>query len=119
MRTNNEIKKKELVEVAVLWLHVSKNETEYLSGNLSEDLGSGKIIGFFNTNKKNPKEPDIRLYTVNQEGNRDIEIASLWENISKSENRYLLGKTNENEDIIGFYEEKQEKKPYIKVYFSK
>lgn len=118
--TKDEVKtdNKELTEAIVLWVHKSKNDLEYLSGNLSESLGSTKVVGYFNTNKKNPKEPDIRIYTLDSAGKQDVEIVSLWDTISKADKRYLTGKSNENEQLIGFYEEeKDEKKPYIKVYF--
>ena len=120
MKTTNSVNKDtNLIECITLWIHESKNGVEYLSGNLSDELRGGRVIGFFNSKKKNPKEPDVRVYSVDKDGNQDVEIASLWENISIAENRYLLGKTNENENIIGFYDEKQAKKPYIRIYLEK
>ena len=107
----------ELVESFVLWCNTSKAGNEYLTGILNEELGKGKIIGYFNTMKKNPKEPDIRVYSINEEGKQDKEICDLWENESKAHTRYLTGSSDEKEKLIGFYGEKNLKTPYIRVYF--
>ena len=117
MKTTKQAKTDGLKSCMALWLHESKKGMEYLSGNLSDELGGTKCIGYFNTNKKNPKEPDVRVYSLDKDGNQDVEIASLWENISQNENRYLSGVTNEKENLIAFYDEKQDVKPYIRVYF--
>lgn len=114
----NELKKgTELVESFALWLNKSKAGKDYLTGKLNEKLGAGKLVGYFNTNKKNPKEPDIRIYTLDPEGYLDKEIADLWDSVSKAENEYLTGVSDEQERLIGFYGEKDAKTPYIKVYF--
>lgn len=123
MKTSNtkEIKKgaNELTEAFALWLHKSKANNEYLSGLTTSENGDVRLVGYFNTNKKNPKEPDIRVYSLNDEGNQDIEVADLWENISKQETRYLSGTTNDKEKLVGFYgDKKEEKRPYIRVYFN-
>lgn len=123
MKTSNtkEIKKgaNELTEAFALWLHKSKANNEYLSGLTTFENGNVRLVGYFNTNKKNPKEPDIRVYSLNDEGNQDIEVADLWENISKQETRYLSGSTNDKEKLVGFYgDKKEDKKPYIRVYFN-
>ena len=114
----NELKKgSELVESFALWLNKSKAGNDYLTGRLNEKLGNGKLVGYFNTNKKNPKEPDIRVYSLDSEGHQDKEIADLWDSVSKSENEYLTGVSDEQERLIGFYGEKGAKTPFIKVYF--
>lgn len=119
-KETKEIERKEeskLKELSALWLHESKSGLKYLSGNLSAEFGSSKLVAYFNTNKKNPKEPDIRIYTLDQEGKQDTEIISLWENISKNDKRYLTGLTNEKEKVVGFYgNENEEKRPYVRVY---
>lgn len=110
----------QLIEAFALWIHDSKAGIKYLTGNLSEKLGSGKLVGYFNTNKKNPKEPDIRVYSIDAEGNQDKEIADLWDNISINENEYLTGTSDEQERLIGFYDKaspEKLKRPYIRVYF--
>ena len=123
MKTSNtkEIKKgaNELTEAFALWLHKSKADNEYLSGLTTAENGDVRLVGYFNTKKKNPKEPDIRVYSLNYEGNQDLEVADLWENISKQETRYLSGTTNDKEKLVGFYgDKKEEKRPYIRVYFN-
>lgn len=116
--TENKVEKgNELVESFVLWINTSKAGNEYLTGILNEELGKGKIIGYFNTNKKNPKEPDIRIYTLDTENKNNKEIADLWDSISKTGNEYLTGTSDEQERLIGFYGEKNVKTPYIRVYF--
>ena len=123
MKTSNtkETKKgaNEFTEAFVLWLHKSKVDNEYLSGLTTAENGNVRLVGYFNTNKKNPKEPDIRVYSLNGEGNQDIEVADLWENESKQYTRYLSGTTNDKEKLVGFYgDKKEEKRPYIRVYFN-
>ena len=108
-----------LEEAFVLWKHESKNGNTYLSGNTPADKGVLQLIGYFNTKKKNPKEPDVRVYNLDKDGNQDKEICSLWENTSKNGNKYLSGTTDENEKIIAFYNELEEnsKIPYIRAYY--
>lgn len=106
--------REQLRECFVLWKKVSKNNVEYLNGYLKEK--NINIVGFFNTNKKNPKEPDIRIYCENEEDKTNIEICSLWDNVSKNNNRYLAGVTNEDEKIIAFYDG-ENNRPYIKAYY--
>ena len=123
MKTSIKETKKErgdqLTEAFALWLHTSKSGNEYLSGTVSEALGNTRIVGYFNTMKKNPKEPDVRIYNLDSEGNQDKEIADLWENTSKAEKRYLSGLSDEKEKLVGFYgDKKEEKRPYIRVYFN-
>lgn len=119
-KVTKEIEKKgsELVESFALWLNKSKAGNDYLTGKLNEKLGNGKLVGYFNTNKKNPKEPDIRIYTLDSEGHQDKEIADLWASVSETTgNAYLSGTSDEQERLIGFYGEKDAKTPYIRVYF--
>lgn len=120
-KPNTEVKEEfNLTEAFVLWKNKSQAGNEYLSGTTSKDLGSNKIVGFFNTNKKNAKEPDVRIYTLDTENHADKEIADLWENVSKNEKRYLSGTTDEKEKLVGFYNEDKdhEDRPYIRTYFN-
>lgn len=110
-----EKEKFDLQECFTLWLHKGKNGVKYLSGNANEN----KIVGFFN-NKKNDKQPSVRIYDLNEDGSLGVELITLWEYKSNQGNDYLSGKTNENENIIAFYgDEHQEKRPYIRGYFKK
>lgn len=104
-------------ECFVLWKNISKNNQEYLSGFTSEKLGRTGLVAYFNTNKKNPKEPDLRVYKTVDE--KQVEVADLWETLSKQNVRYLTGTTDENERLVAFYgDENQEKRPYIRAYFT-
>lgn len=116
MKKKTEEKKKfDLEEAFVLWLNKSKEGKEYLTG---KDLNDSKLIGFFNENKSNEKQPDIELYQVNKDGKKGDKVVSLWENESKEGKVYLTGVTNENEKLVAFYgDKKEEKRPYIKGYF--
>ncbi len=119
--TENKTENKEvqLTEAFALWLHKSKAGNEYLSGLADESIGNTRLVGYFNTMKKNPKEPDIRIYTLDPEGNQDKEIADLWENQSKNKTTYLSGISDEKEKLVGFYgDNKEDKRPYIRVYFN-
>lgn len=117
--TETEVKEFNLQEAFVLWRNKSKNGTDYLRG---QDLHNNKLVGFFNTKKKNPKEPDIRIceVTMGEDGTQTTgnEVCSLWESVSKNEKRYLTGSTDENEKIIAFYGDiNKEARPYIRAYF--
>lgn len=116
--TKKEVKQEvQLKEAFVLWKKTAKSGKDYLNGFfVNEDGNKEYLTGFFNTNKKNPKEPDIRVYTSVAEGEESVEVASLWEYISKNEKRYLSGMTNEKEKLVAFYG-KTEKAPYIRAYF--
>ena len=51
-----------------------------------------KIVGFWNRKKKNENEPDIRFYeSKEQGGDLGESIVSVWENTSKSGNKYFSG----------------------------
>ena len=115
----SEVKEFTLEQAFVLWRNESKNGKFYLKG---KDLHDNKIVGFFNTNKKNPKEPDIRVceVSIDDQGKETTgnEICSLWDNESKNGNRYLTGTTDEKEKIVAFYgKEHEEARPYIRAYF--
>ena len=119
-----EVKKGEfdLKESFVLWKQKSKQGTDYLKGvtALDEHENNIGLVVFYNTNKKNPKEPDIRIYSLNDEGNQDKEVCDLWETVSKNKKRYLTGSTDDKEKIIAFYTEEQNKegtRPYIRAYY--
>ena len=113
----NEVKEEkfDLKECFVLWLHESKEgKKEYLTGF---DFNKNKIVGFFN-NKKEEKQPKVRIYSENEEGKADVEIITLWEYTSKKGNLYLSGITNENEKIIAYYGDRlKEARPFIRGYF--
>ena len=78
-----EVKKEGLKGCITLWIQKGKNGKEYLSGTAYDGT---KVVGFYNSNKENPKEPDIRVY-VDTEGKKTETLVSLWENISKNEKR--------------------------------
>ena len=107
---------KKLEEVFALWKKKARSGLDYLTGKTTDNTN---LVAYYNTNKKNPKEPDIRVY-VSNDGKTGEEVASLWESISKKDEktRYLTGTTNEKEKLVAFYEESEnEKRPYIKAYF--
>ena len=106
-------------EVFTLCLNKNNKGTQYLTGKTPDGL---RLVGFFNGKKKNPKEPDVRIYETDKEGNlKDDELVSLWVNISKNDKKYLSGKIGEMR-VVGFINSKAEpngKIPYITVYESK
>ena len=87
-----------------------KNSKPYFTG--------GNLIAFYNTMKKNPKEPDMRIYRKPAKGEKiGKEITSLWCSVSKNGKKYLTGKY-EGEKVICFINEKAtEKQPYISAYY--
>lgn len=122
-KTREEIKEREnetsLQEAFVLWKVKSKSGIDYLSGNLKiKENEYVRIIGYFNGEKKNPNEPDIRIFSLDPEGNQDKEICSLWEHLSKNDVRYLTGISDENEKVVAFYnKDKENNRPYIRCYY--
>lgn len=110
--------KKDLKEAFALWTNTAASGSEYLTGKC-DDI---KLVGFFNTKKKNEKEPDIRIYSTDEKGNRSEEaVASLWKNMSKGGKYYLSGTDNENKKLVGFYNDniiEFPNRPYIRVYYS-
>lgn len=115
--------KKEMKEAFALWRRESAKGTHYLTGYAMVEDNKVNLVAYFNTNKKNPKEPDVRVYESikNADGTystSEKEIASLWEEITKNEKRILKGSTNEGERLVCFYGlENQEARPYIRAYY--
>ena len=110
MSTTTETKKTTKMEqVFALWKNKSKSGLEYFTGS----DGKMKLVAFYNGKKKNPKEPDLRVYPVDADGNAEKEeLVSMWCNVSKSGKKYLTGKLA-GQRIIGFINEnpKNEKQP--------
>ncbi|MBO7694230.1 MAG: hypothetical protein J6T10_16550 [Methanobrevibacter sp.] len=108
----------DLKECLALWNQTSKDKkTNYFTGKTSD--GSMRLVAFINTVKTNPKQPDITIYEKVEKGKEANQVALLWENTSKSGKRYLSGSTNDNEKIIGFFNEntQNDKYPAIRVYY--
>lgn len=111
----------ELKEAFVLWLKTSKSGNQYLNGYVS-DHKDMKLVAYFNTDKKNPKEPDVRVYESikDKDGNykkSEKEIASLWTNTSEKDTKYLSGYADKDK-LVGFYgDEHKELRPYIRCYY--
>ena len=112
----------DLKEAFVLWRKQSKAGKDYLTGFVSEDQNL-KLVGYFNTDKKNPKEPDVRVYqSIKKEDGTytksEKEVASLWIETSKKETAYYTGNTDENERLIAFVGDvNKEARPYIRAYY--
>ncbi len=125
IKAKKEIKKEnndetKLEEAFVLWKHTAKSGMTYLSGNTPKnDKDSISLLGYLNTNKKNPKEPDVRVYALDEKGNQADEVCSLWIQTAKSGSKYLSGLTNEKDNVVAFYNEIDEtsKIPYIRAYY--
>lgn len=108
----------DLNECFTLWSNTSKEGNKYLTGY---DFNKNRIIGFYNKNKTNDKQPSIRIYGIDEEGKMTDEIITLWDTTFKTSGKSgLSGYTNEKENIIAFYgDDETGKKPYIKGYFAK
>ena len=61
-RISNKKEERRLEDFCALWEQKSKNGLEYLTG---KDADGNKIVAFYNESKKNPNEPDIRVYYSN------------------------------------------------------
>lgn len=49
-------------EVGVLWSKTSNKGMSFMSGTIEIEGKKVEVVAFLNSNKKNPKEPDWRLY---------------------------------------------------------
>lgn len=107
-----------LKQVFTMWIYKSKNGDKYLSGKTEDGQ---KIRGFFNNKKENPKEPDIRIYLVNDKGDLSKEeYVSLWCNAKENGKRHLSGKID-GKRVVGFFNSKAKVDgviPYFSVYWS-
>ena len=120
-KTTKEVKKEgtDLKELFVLWNRTAKSGLDYLTGKVSDE-DNVYLVAYFNSSKKNPNEPDIRVYNLDTEGKQDHVVCSLWNTQSKNNLEYLTGVTDENEKVVGFYGDKEnEKRPIIRVYLEK
>lgn len=62
-------------QYCALWYQTSKSKTKYLTG-VTED--GDRLVAFFNRKKKNPNEPDIRVYlSIDEEAEDDEEDDDL------------------------------------------
>lgn len=61
-RVSDNNDKKKLEDFCALWEQKSERGLEYLTG---KDADGNKLVAFYNESKKNPKEPDIRVYYSN------------------------------------------------------
>ncbi len=106
-------------EVFTMWLKSTKDgKNTYLSG---QTPAKERLVGFINSYKKNPKEPDIRIYKVDAEGKAEKEeYTSLWVNVSKNGKKYISGKIGDIR-VVGFISAKggvDTKIPYFSIYES-
>lgn len=117
-----EVTKKEfnLEQAFALWKTTSKDgKKTYYTGKLLCNGQSTNLICFANGMKKNPKEPDYRVYLKpGKDEKLGKEIASLWVKLSKNGKKYLTGKSDDGEYLTGFInEDSSGKRPTFSVYF--
>ena len=120
VETTKKEERKELKSAFALWTKQSVEGNVYYTGKTEE---GHQLIAFVNSNKENPKQPDINVYeNIKGEDGKyqrgEEKLASLWSNVSDAGKRYLTGSTNEEEKLVGFYGElTDEKRPYIRAYY--
>jgi hypothetical protein len=87
------------------------NETYSFYGYDEEEGKS--IIGKYNRQKINPREPDLRLYYTGEEK----EFLSLWVKIGKTGRKYLIGNKN-GFHYVGLinFNPLDESEPYLKIF---
>lgn len=109
-------KKVQREQVFAMWKRESAKGNPYFTGK----IGEKEIRGFYNTNKKNLKEPDIRIYKLDKDGNLEKEeYLSLWCNASKKGTKVLSG-TLDGKRVVGFVNVKataENKQPYFSLYW--
>ena len=118
MKTSTSTTKEQLKEAFALWEN-KKGDSIYYTGKTS-DAKPVRVVAFINDSKKNPKEPDIRVYEQVEKGQKKPDLASLWESKSKAGKVYFSGSTNDNEKLVAFINDDTQggKYPSIRVYFS-
>lgn len=110
-----ETKEFKMGQAFALWNKTSKDgKTKYLTGKTKD----GKwLTAFYNTKKKNPNEPDLRVYVQNDNNEPLEEYVSLWCKVSAKGNKYLNGKLGDKW-ITGFIRKSDNvKAPYVSVYY--
>ena len=85
-----------------LWKKQDQNGKPYFSGKTE----AGKyLVGFYNTKKKNPKEPDLRVYFQGDKGeelNTNVGY-SIWHNVNEKTNKqYFSGVYSDEENEISY-----------------
>ena len=60
-KTAEQKKEFNMKQIFVMWIRKGDNGKQYVSG---VDAAGERLVGFFNGKKKNPKEPDLRIYRV-------------------------------------------------------
>lgn len=110
--------KSTLEEAFALW-ESKKGDKVYYTGKTSGDKGV-RLVAFINEVKKNPNQPDIKVYEQVEKGKDKPEVASLWQNKSKAGKLYYSGTDNEKKKIVGFINDDTQsgKYPSIRVYYS-
>lgn len=116
--SSNNTNKFNLKEAFALW-EAKKGEKVYFTGKTAEDKPV-RLVAFVNEDKKNPAQPDLHVYIQAEKGEKKVQVASLWENKSKSGKIYFAGIDNENQKLVGFINEDTQdgKYPSIRVYYS-
>lgn len=116
MATATKKNTEKMVEVFALWKKKSQKGNTYFNGKDSEKKN---LRGFFNTTKKNPKEPDLKVYYTDAEGTVEKDpLVSMWVNTSAAGKKYLTGKIGEKR-VVGFISESEnEKYPYLRVFYA-
>lgn len=117
--SNNTAEKKKMEEVCALWKQKSNDGKKTYFSGITADEAKARLTGFYNTDKKNMKEADLRIYLRDDEGNLSKDpFLSLWCNASAAGKKYLSGKID-GRRVVGFINEKAtEKQPYISIYWS-
>ena len=113
--------KQERQQACVLWKKTSKAGKTYFTGILSKDGKDVYVTAFYQLEKKNPEQPDLRIYEQDEKGSiKEKSILDLWCNVSKAKNKkYLSGKLA-GKRVVGFVldEKAGSKRPYISIYWS-
>lgn len=114
-KKTTEKKEFKMVQAFAMWKRKSKAGKAYFTGKTEDSF----LVGFYNGKKSNPKEPDIRIYEQDHDGNtKKEEYTSLWCNVSKNGKKFLSGKIGDKR-VVGFINEKAEgNRPYFTVYYS-
>lgn len=101
----------------ILWKKKSKDGKKTF-------LDSKFFIGFYNTKKENPNQPDLEIYKKHVDGSTGLKYASIWCKTNEKGAKWLSGQLEGNSKekvyLTGFLkkETESEKSPDVKIYLN-
>lgn len=83
-----------------------------------DDGAEKNVIGFYNRQKINPQEPDLRLFYTSASGREEKPFLSLWLKTSRTGRKYLIG-NSDGVCYVGLihFNRLDDSEPYLTIYY--